>query len=106
MVTPRLPDADWFQVVLWFVALNVLDLGLTLHLIARGAEEVNPVMAWLLAAGWGWAAAFKGAATAAVAAGLWFGRRHLLVRRVGVAFLALFALVTAYQVVDVVLVKA
>ena len=106
MVTTRFADADWFQVVLWFVALNVLDLGLTLHLVARGAEELNPVMAWLLAAGWGWAAAFKVAATAAVAAGLWFGRRHLLVRRVGVAFLVLFALVTAYQVIDLVVAPA
>lgn len=95
-----LSDRDWLLLVAWFVALNLLDLGLTLHLIARGATEMNPVMAALLDAGWGWAAAFKAIVTLGVAAGLWLGRRHLLVRRTGVAFVVLFAAIVAYQVID------
>ena len=94
-------DADWAQVVLWFVALNVLDLGLTLHLIARGATEMNPVMAQLLEAGWHYAATFKLVVTAGVAAGLWFGRRHRLVRHTGIAFLVVFGAVLAHQMVGV-----
>lgn len=96
----RLSDRDWFVVVLWFTALNVLDLGMTLHLVDQGAVEMNPVMASLLAAGWEWAAAFKGLVTLGVAAGLWLGRRHLFVRRTGIAFVVLFALITTYQVLD------
>lgn len=101
MVERRITDADWAQVVLWFVALNVLDLGMTLHLVARGAREVNPIMASLLDAGWEWAALFKVATTAAVATGLWMGRRHRIVRHTGFAFVALFAALALYQFVDV-----
>jgi hypothetical protein len=97
----QISDRDWALVVMWFVALNVLDLGLTLHLVGRGAVEMNPVMAALLDGGWGWAAAFKLATSAGVAAGLWVGRRHLLIRRTGIAFLVLLAAITVYQVVDV-----
>ncbi|HAX81683.1 MAG TPA: hypothetical protein DCY40_03825 [Actinobacteria bacterium] len=97
----QISDRDWALVVMWFVALNVLDLGLTLHLVDRGAVEMNPVMAALLDGGWGWAAAFKLVTSAGVAAGLWVGRRHLLVRRTGIAFLILLAAITVYQVVDV-----
>ena len=97
----RISDPDWAVVVMWFIALNVLDLGLTLHLIGQGAVEMNPIMATLLDAGWEWAAVFKAGTTAGVAAGLWLGRRHLLVRRTGVAFVVLFATLTVYQVVNV-----
>lgn len=92
-------DAAWAQVVLWFVALNILDLGLTLHLVSRGAVEMNPVMARLLEAGWGYATTFKLVVTAGVAVGLWLGRRHRLVRRTGVAFLVIFGLVLAHMLV-------
>ena len=97
----RVSDPGWAVVVMGFIALNALDLGLTLHLIGQGAFEMNPIMATLLGAGWEWAALFKATMTAAVAAGLWLGRRHLLVRRTGVAFVGLFAALTAYQVVNV-----
>lgn len=99
-LSTRPSDVDWAQVVMWFVALNLLDLGLTLHLIARGAREMNPIMAGLLDAGWQYAAAFKGVVTAGVAAGLWMGREHRLVRVAGLAFLAVFALLLAYQLID------
>ena len=99
--TTRMPSSAWARVVLWFVSLNVLDLGLTVHLVNNGAVEMNPIMSTLLDAGWGWAAMFKALTTAAVAAGLWFGRRHLLVRRTGVAFVVFFAVLIAYQVIDV-----
>jgi len=92
-------QVGWAHVVLWFVALNLADLGLTLHLVARGATEMNPLMAHLLEAGWHHAAAFKVAVTIAVAVGLWAGRRHRLVRHTGVAFLGVYALVVAYQLV-------
>jgi hypothetical protein len=97
----RISDEAWVVVVLWFAALNLLDLGLTLHLVDQGAAELNPIMAALLDAGWEWAALFKALATAAVAAGLWFGRRHLLVRRIGIAIVVLFVILIAYQIVDV-----
>jgi hypothetical protein len=99
-ITARRADRNWVLVVACFVVLNVADLGLTLHLVSRGASELNPVMARLLEAGWAWAAGFKVIMTLGVAAGLWFGRGHLLVRRTGVAFLMLFAAITAYQVID------
>lgn len=96
----RISDRDWAVVVLWFAALNVLDLGLTLHLINQGAVEMNPIMSTLLDTGWEWAAGFKVVTTAGVATGLWLGRRHLLVRRTGIAFVVLFVALIAYQVVD------
>ena len=97
----RLSDGGWALVVLWFVALNMLDLGLTLHLVNQGAVEMNPIMSALLETRWESAALFKVLTTTAVAAGLWFGRRHLLVRRTGIAFVAFFVLLIAYQVIDV-----
>jgi hypothetical protein len=97
---PRV-SGPWAVVVIGFIVLNVLDFGLTLHLIGQGAFEMNPIMAELLDAGWKWGAGFKAATTAGVAAGLWLGRRHLLVRRTGVAFIGLFAVLTVYQVVNV-----
>lgn len=97
----RITSHAWALVVLWFVALNILDLGLTLHLINQGAVEMNPIMSALLEAGWQWAGLFKILTTTAVATGLWLGRRHLLVRRTGVAFVVFFVALIAYQVVDV-----
>ena len=97
----RLSDVGWAQVVLWFIALNILDLGLTLHLVARGAREMNPIMAAFIEAGWEWAAVFKAVATAGVAFGLWRWRRHQMVRRTGIAFVVLFAAIIVYQLVDV-----
>lgn len=94
----RLADRQWILVVAAFVALNTADLGLTFLVVARGGAELNPVMAHLLDAGWESAAAFKAVVTLGVAAGLWFGRTHLLVRHTAVAFLVLFAVVTIYQV--------
>lgn len=97
----RLSDAAWALVVLWFVSLNVLDLGLTVHLVDHGAVEMNPIMSALLDVGWEWAALFKALTTTGVAVGLWLGRRHLLVRRTGVAFVVLFAALIAYQMLDI-----
>lgn len=101
VTSSRLSDAGWALVVLWFVSLNILDLGLTLHLINQGAVEMNPIMAALLEARWEWAALFKVLTTTTVATGLWLGRRHLMVRRTGIAFVVFFVALIAYQVVDV-----
>ena len=98
----RLDDTGWAQVVLWFVALNVLDMGLTLHLIAEGAVEMNPIMATMLDAGWQWAALYKFSLTGLVALGLWFGRAHRLVRRAGIGFVVLFVAIIGYEILDVV----
>lgn len=98
----RLDDAGWAQLVGWFVALNLLDLGLTLHLIARGAMEMNPIMATMIDAGWQWAALYKAVLTGLVALGLWVGRAHRRVRQTGIAFVVLFVGIIAYQVLDVV----
>lgn len=97
----RISDRDWALVVWWFLALNILDLGLTLHLVERGAVEMNPLMAALLDSGWEWAAVFKVVTSTGVAVGLWLGRRHLVVRRTGSAFLILLGSITLYQVIDV-----
>ncbi len=40
-----------FLVVLAIVLLSILDAALTLHLMRRGASEVNPVMAYFLSHG-------------------------------------------------------
>ena len=101
LVRVRLSDRAWFYLVLWFVGLNAVDLGMTLLLVDLGAVELNPVMALVLDTGWAWAAAFKGFITFGVAAGLWFGRRHRIVRRAGAAFVGVFAGLAIYQVVDV-----
>jgi len=53
---------------LFFVALNVVDAGTTAYLAARGATEVNPIMAGLLALGTGTFVAFKISASAFFAA--------------------------------------
>ncbi len=72
----------------------------TLTLLDRGATELNPVMAALLEAGPIWAVLFKLAVTAAVAAGLWWGRRHRLVRIAGLGFVAALSVVVAYEMVN------
>ena len=86
--------------MLWFIALNVADLGMTMRLVDLGAVELNPAMAAALDAGWPWAATLKGSMTFGVAAGLWFGRRHRIVRRAGAAFVAVLAVLMIYQLVD------
>jgi len=97
----RMSDGAWSLVVLWFVSLNILDLGLTLHLVNQGAVEMNPIMSALLDAGWAWAALFKMVTTVGVALGLWLGRRHLMVRRTGIAFVLLFVGLIGYQMIDI-----
>jgi len=96
----RSSDRAWFALILWFVALNALDLAMTLRTVDLGAVELNPVMASALAAGLGWAVALKGVVTAGVAAGLWFGRRHQAVRRAGVGFVAVFVMLAVYQLLN------
>jgi hypothetical protein len=96
----RLSEREWLSVVAAFVALSALDLALTLGLVDRGAVEMNPFMAGMLAQGWGWTAAFKGAITLGVAVGLWLGRRHRQVRRAGIGFVVLLAAVVLYQLID------
>jgi hypothetical protein len=95
-----LSDRAWLYVVLWFIGLNAFDLAMTLRTVDLGAVELNPVMASALAAGLGWAVALKGVVTAGVAAGLWFGRRHRIVRRAGVGFVAAFVALAAYQLLN------
>jgi hypothetical protein len=86
-----LSDRAWFYLVLWFIGLNAFDLAMTLRTVELGAVELNPIMASFLDAGWAAAAAFKGVITLGVAAGLWFGRRHRIVRQAGVGFVGVFA---------------
>lgn len=94
-------DRTWSYVVSWFIGLSALDLVLTLRLLDLGAVELNPVVRATLSAGWTWAAGVKGIVTAAVAAGLWFGRGHQIVRRTGVTFVGVFGLLTFYELVNV-----
>lgn len=97
----RADERAWAGLIGCFVALNVLDLALTAHLISRGAVELNPIMAMLLDSGWQAAAGLKASVTLGVAVGLWWGRDHRLVRRTGVGFVVLFAAITAYQTLGV-----
>ena len=96
----RPSDRAWLALVLWFVALNAFDLAMTLRTVELGAVELNPVMASALAAGLGWAAALKGVVTLGVATGLWFGRRHQIVRRAGVGFVGVFVILVVYQLLN------
>jgi hypothetical protein len=84
-----------------FIGLNAADLGMTYRLVDLGAVELNPVMASALGAGWMWAIGLKGLITIGVAAGLWFGRRHRIVRRAGMAFVGVFAVLALYQLVNI-----
>jgi hypothetical protein len=93
----------WTQIVGAFVALSALDLALTLRLTDLGAIELNPLMSAFLEAGWLWAAAFKAAITVGVAAGLWFGRHHRLVRQTAIGFVAVFLALVSYQVTNLLL---
>ena len=94
-------DRVWFYLVLMFIGLNAVDLGMTYHLVDLGAVELNPIMASALGAGWMWAIGLKGSITIGVAAGLWFGRRHRIVRQAGVAFVGVFAVLALYQLVNI-----
>jgi hypothetical protein len=98
--TRALSDRGWLLLVLLFVALNALDLGMTLRLVDLGAAELNPLMAAAIDNGWQSAAAFKGTIAVGVAAGLWFGRDHRIVRQTGVGFIVLLTLVSTYELVD------
>ncbi len=93
-------DRAWLYLVLVFIGLNAVDLGMTYRLIDLGAVELNPVMAAALGAGWMWAIGLKGSITIGVAAGLWLGRRHRIVRRAGVGFIGVFAVLVLYQLVN------
>ena len=97
----RQSDRTWLYLILVFIALNAFDLGMTYRLVDLGAVELNPIMAAALSAGWMWAIGLKGSITIGVAAGLWFGRRHRLVRQAGVAFVAVFAVLALYQLVNI-----
>lgn len=99
----QLSDRVWTQVVGAFVALSALDLALTVRLTDLGAVELNPLMAAFLEAGWLWAAAFKATITLGVAAGLWFGRHHRVVRQTAIAFVAVFTLLVSYEVANLLL---
>ena len=93
-------DRPWLYVVLGFIGLNAFDLAMTLRSVELGAVELNPVMASLLGAGWAAAATFKGVITLGVAAGLWFGRGHRIVRQAGIGFVGVLVVLAAYQVVS------
>ncbi len=84
-----------------FVGLNAVDLGMTYRLVDLGAVELNPAMASALGAGWMWAIGLKGSITIGVAAGLWLGRQHRIVRQAGVAFVGVFAVLALYQLVNI-----
>jgi hypothetical protein len=47
-------DGQWLRSVIAIVVLILLDGALTLHILANGGTEVNPVMDWFYGQGWGW----------------------------------------------------
>ncbi|MCH7585378.1 MAG: hypothetical protein IH941_09515 [Acidobacteria bacterium] len=96
----RPSDRAWLYLVLVFIGLNAVDLGMTYRLIDLGAVELNPIMAAALGAGWMWAIGLKGSITIGIAAGLWLGRRYRIVRRAGVGFIGVFAVLVLYQLVN------
>ena len=64
------------------------------------AQAGQTIMAAALGAGWMWAIGLKGSITIGIAAGLWLGRRYRIVRRAGVGFIGVFAVLVLYQLVN------
>jgi hypothetical protein len=96
-----LRDSPRTLVVLLLVvnALNLVDFGLTLNALARGADEANPVMATLFDAGPIWAGIFKVAAVALASLLVWEWKRYRKALAAAVMMLALFAAVFVYHIV-------
>lgn len=86
------------------VALNGVDLVLTVHLLHGGAVELNPIMARMLDVDVALAAAVKVTLGVAVVAVLWMLRRYRRALEASVVILALLVAVVAYQTGGIVLI--
>ena len=101
----------WGRVIGWYRArpaavaaccalvlvLGLLDVLLTVRLVAAGGAEVNPVMGRLLAGGTGGAVALKVLVMVPVAAGMWWLRRYRRILEFSLVLLAGSALLVAYE---------
>ncbi len=97
---PRYHAVDWHAAHLLAVAtgillLSVTDACLTLALLAQGAEEINPVMAFVVGRGAAMFAVAKMAMTGVSVVLLVFLARYRFMRRVRVE-LTLYAVLIAY----------
>ncbi len=90
-------------VLVVFVALNTADLVLTVRAIGLGAEEANPVMAWLLGVDPVVAAAYKLGIGAAAALVMFAMRRYRRILEASVALTGCFSALFGYHVIGVVL---
>ncbi|MDH3606868.1 MAG: DUF5658 family protein [Acidimicrobiia bacterium] len=79
------------------VALNIADLVLPRHILARGGIEANPIMSALFEADPAAAAVFKMAVTVGVAATIWAMRRYRKILQVSLTALAAYGLLITYQ---------
>jgi len=79
------------------VALNIVDLVLTRHILARGGTEANPIMSALFEADPAAAAVFKMAVTAGVVGVIWSMRSYRKILQVSLVAAAGFSALVAYQ---------
>jgi len=79
-------DGTWLRALIALVVMILLDATFTLHILANGGIEVNPVMNWLYGQGWGWFLGVK-IATAIVAFPFLTAHRFFGLARTGVGFL-------------------
>lgn len=86
-------DGSWLHALTVIVALIILDATLTLHILANGGAEANPLMDWVYGQGWGWFMAVK-ILTAAIAFPTFTAHRYFRVARMGAA-----AILVAYGAV-------
>jgi len=77
-------DGSWLRALLVIVALIVLDATLTLHILANGGAEVNPIMNWVYGQGWGWFMTVK-VLTAVIAFPTFTAHRYFRIARLGAA---------------------
>lgn len=86
------------SILVAFIAMSVADGVLTAWELRSGlATEGNPALAPLIASSPTGAALFKLAATLAVAAGIWTGRRYRGVLAVSIFAVAVYTAVLAYH---------
>lgn len=81
------------------LALNALDLVLTVQALDRGAIEANPIMAWLFDQGLPTASAFKLGLGTLVALAIWKLREYRRILELSLVIAGVFTLVFGYHVI-------
>ena len=85
------------------LALNALDLVLTVQALDRGATEANPIMAWLFGQGLPIATAFKLGVGLVVTLAIWRLRKYRRMLELSLVLTGVFTLVFAYHLAGLLL---